>query len=92
VVEKEFSFKGKGLPITCHEGTAGGGMDLLILHHGSCCGWVVCVMSVPLYPWNRAQVLIVQEAGGGPRTGLDGCGDEEVSCPNHGLNPELSWL
>jgi len=25
---------------------------------------MLCVMSLPLYPWNRAQVPIVQEAGG----------------------------
>ena len=48
-------------------------------------------MSLTLYSWNRAQVPIVQEAGGAPRTGLDGCGEGKVSCPHSGLNPELSW-
>jgi hypothetical protein len=64
VAEKEFSFKGKGLTITCHEGTAGRGMGLLIFNLDSRWGWVVYVMSLPLYPWKRAQVPIVQEAGG----------------------------
>jgi len=64
VAEKEFSFNGKGLPITCHEGTAGRDMGLHILNLGTRWGWVVCVTSLPPYLWNRAQVPIVQEAGG----------------------------
>jgi len=39
-------------------------MGLLILNLGSRWRWVVCVVSLPLYSWNRAQVHIVQEAGG----------------------------
>jgi hypothetical protein len=26
----------------------------------------------------------------GPRAGMEGCGEEEVSCPDRGLNPEPS--
>lgn len=91
VAEKDFSFKCKGLPITCHEGIPGRGMSLLILNL-HCRDWLVCVMSLPLYSWNRAQVPIVQEAGGAPSTGLDGCGDRKVSRPHNGLNAEPSWL
>jgi hypothetical protein len=60
--------RGYSLPITCHGGSGGGigGISLLIQNLGARWGWVIDAMPWLFYPQNRAQVLIVQEAGWAP--------------------------
>jgi hypothetical protein len=59
----EIICKGKGRPVTCHEGTRGGrGMAVLVLNLGASSGWAVDATARPLYHRERAPIPIVQEA------------------------------
>jgi hypothetical protein len=66
----EVEGKGKGHPITGHEGPRGRGVALLILDLGARRGWVVSTMPWPLYPREKPGTHCT---GGwvGPRAGLD---------------------
>jgi hypothetical protein len=60
------NIKGKGHPITGHEGPEGGrGIDLLLLDLGARRGWVVNTTPLPVYP-GKHPVPLVQEAGWAP--------------------------
>ena len=80
--------KGTGHPVTwhCRHRGEGGGMGLPILNLRARREWMVNVMPRPLYPRERAPVLIT---GGwvGTRAGLDGSGEEKIPWPHRGSNP-----
>ena len=68
--------KGKGHPITGHEGLDGKQRhrSALSLTSALVGRWVVKATHRLLYPRERGPLPIVRGAGWGPRAGLDGCG------------------